>query len=230
MGRFPQPKGTKGSLKWTQLLINKCPELINNRLRDLGRVSHISEITWLSPIEKDDFAEYRNGAFLELLGIDLTKRPLATFWPSRGPQWDALGRAETGEIFLVESKAHIKELLSTGSQASRKSMILIERSLKEVQSFLRINPTADWSKVFYQYANRISHLYLLRELNNLPAFLVFQYFLGDREMAGPSTVKEWKSALELVNGVLGLRDSHKLSEYILEVFIDVQKIENATVI
>lgn len=227
MGRFPQSKDARGSLKWTQVVVNECPELINRPLREGCTLSSDIPISWLSPIHSDDFAEYRDQAFLQLLGVHLDKRPLETFWPNRGPQWDALGRSHSGELFLVESKAHVSEILSPGTSASAKSKILIERSLKELQSFLRVSPAVDWSAVLYQYTNRLAHLYLLRELNHLRAFLVFLYFVGDREMGGPWTVREWESAIQVVRGVLGLKDRNRLSKYVLDVFIDVAEIKKA---
>ena len=122
----------------------------------------------------------------------------------------------------MESKAHVSEVLSPGTSASTKSKTLIERSLKELQSFLRVSPAVDWSAVLYQYTNRLAHLYLLRELNHLRAFLAFLYFVGDREMEGPWTVREWKSAIQVVRGVLGLEDRNRLSKYILDV-VEIQK-------
>ncbi len=35
------------------------------------------------------------------------------------------------------------------------------------------------TKGFYQYINRLAHLYLLRVLNKIPAYLVFVYFVND---------------------------------------------------
>jgi len=96
-----------------------------------------------------------------------------------------------------------------------------------VQRFLGIHPIVDWSEVFYQYANRLAHLYLLRQLNDLPAFLIFLYFTGDKEMGVPSTPDEWKSAIQVVKGVLGLRENHRLSKYIIDIFIDITQINRA---
>ena len=225
MGRFPQLEGQRGSLKWVQRLVNECPELINRPLRNMCMIAESTGILWLSPNRADEFAEYRDQAFLDLLGIQLQRCPLHTFWPRQGPQWDALARADSGEVFLVESKAHVSEMLSPGTKASVRSKIIINRSLKEVQTYLGIQPLVDWSTIFYQYTNRLAHLYLLRQLNDVPAFLVFLYFLGDREMDGPSTPEEWKSAIQVVKGVLGLREGHKLSKFVLDVFIDVSRIE-----
>jgi len=62
-------------------------------------------------------------------------------------------------------------------------------------------------------------------LNDIPAFLVFLYFVRDKEMYGPSTLEEWESAIQVVKGVLGLPDHHRLSRYVLDIFINVDKIE-----
>jgi hypothetical protein len=44
--------------------------------------------------------------------------------------------------------------------------------------------------------NRLAHLYFLCELNGVPAFLVFVYFVNDQEMQGPTTKKEWQTETE----------------------------------
>jgi len=67
---------------------------------------------------------------------------------------------------------------------------IIERSLYEVMLFLKVRNSDNWTQSLYQYANRLAHLYLLRELNGIPAFLVFAYFVDDQEMHGPTTVRE----------------------------------------
>lgn len=87
--------------------------------------------------------------------------------------------------------------------------------------FLGVDPSIPWSGRLYQYANRIAHLYFLRELNNVPAFLVFLSFTGDSNMDGPGTEAEWKAAITLAKEILGLPKTHKLSKYIVDVFIDV---------
>jgi len=97
----------------------------------------------------------------------------------------------------------------------------------EVQAFLGVHPVVDWSQVFYQYTNRLAHLYLLRELNDIHAFLVFLYFIGDHEMDGPLTLREWKSAIQVVKGILGLREAHKLSKYVVDLFIDISEMQKA---
>jgi hypothetical protein len=70
----------------------------------------VGEVRRAAPCASDEYAEYRERAFLDRVGVTLSKRPLQSFWPAGGLQWDALGRAESGEVVLVEAKAHITEL------------------------------------------------------------------------------------------------------------------------
>jgi hypothetical protein len=51
MGRFQQPKGEKGSLRWVQYLVNQQPAILDEAI-GLGRVD------WRSPRAEDDYAEY----------------------------------------------------------------------------------------------------------------------------------------------------------------------------
>lgn len=106
---------------------------------------------------QDDYAEYRDQAFLDLLGIKLPTRRLAFFWPRGGPQWDALGRAASGEVILVEAKAHLNELYSPATNASESSLAQIQASLAETAQGLGVPAGYDCSRQFYQYANRLAH-------------------------------------------------------------------------
>ncbi|GAH84900.1 unnamed protein product, partial [marine sediment metagenome] len=137
----------------------------------LGRLGYAENetISWLSPLKEDEFAEYRDTQFIELLGAK-TEKPLENFWPSRGPQWDALARSNTGRLFMVEAKSHIPELISSLRAENEDSIRLIHESLKETKKYLNSSDEADWSRRFYQYTNRLAHLYFLRVLNKLPAY------------------------------------------------------------
>ena len=153
--RAVQPKGTRGSLKWIQMLVNQRPDLLDGLDRESCGLEPDEAIEWVSPLADDEYAEYRDASFLRRLGVDLRNRPLREFWPRRGPQWDALGRTDGGAVFLVEAKANIPELVSPASGAkSPASIALIDDSLKEVQRFLRVDTGIDWTGKLYQYANR----------------------------------------------------------------------------
>jgi hypothetical protein len=219
MARFPQPKAKKGSQRWFQKLVNDKPEILNSRIRSALNLSEEEHVEWRSPLKSDYYAEYRDDAFLNLLNVKLEKIPLSQFWPKGGPQWDALGKSASGKLFLVEAKSHIGELISSIGAKDDNSVRRIRRSLEETKSSLGSNAKVDWSRGFYQYANRLAHLYLLRQ-NDLPAYLVFVYFLNDSEMAGPATIDQWKGAIELLHTYLGIT-RHKLHKYTADVFIDV---------
>jgi hypothetical protein len=183
-------------------------------------------IKWVSPLRYDDMAEYRDEGFLQRLGVsERIGSPLSEFWPSRGPQWDALARTEDDRVLLVEAKANIPEIISGGTKATEPSLSLIQSSLQETMEYLHVSGKLDWSETFYQYANRLAHLYYLRVKNEIPAYLINVYFIGDRSVDGPQTVEEWKGAIQVMKALLGVGKRHKLSPYMADVFISSDEIE-----
>ena len=177
---------------------------------------------WKSPLQSDDYAEYRDNDFLKNLGIlNKIKYPLSDFWPNYGPQWDALGASGDG-IILVEAKANIPEMVSPGTGAKNpQSIKKIKNSLDEVKKYLSVSDAIDWTGTFYQYVNRIAHLYYLREKNQIKAHLLFIYFINDITVHGPKTKDEWLGAIQTMECYLGLAKKHKLRKYIHDIFIDV---------
>jgi hypothetical protein len=212
MGRFIQQRSSRGSQRWIQQLVNVHPNVLNDAI-GIGRID------WLSPLAADDHAEYRDQEFLDCLEIKSLKRPLSSFWPTRGPQWDALGQAETGEVILVECKAHITEIFSPPSRAQESSAQLIRASLDETKEALGALPGMDWTLRFYQYANRIAHAHFLRDHNGIPTKLVFLYIVGDIDMQGPGSRTEWEAAITVLQEALGMRG--RIPRYIHDAFVDV---------
>lgn len=180
-------------------------------------------IDWVSPLKSDEYAEYRDQAFLDKLEIRLEKNSLDEFWPARGPQWDALGKTSLGKVLLVEAKSHIPELISSLQAERTESKAKIQRSLEATKLAFSSHADVDWSKRFYQYTNRLAHLRLLR-MNDVPAYLVFVYFVNDAEMRGPSTASEWQGAERLLHSYLGI-GRHKLQKFIANVYLDVQELQ-----
>jgi hypothetical protein len=212
----------RGSQKWIQILVNEKPHLLDSIIARELNLSQDDRINWLSPLKSEGYTEYFDQAALDKMGVKLNRRPLTGFWPKNGPRWDALGKAAVSQkLLLVEAKSHIRELVSS-ARASPASLQKIRESLDETKRFLSSSSAADWTVGFYQFVNRLAHLYLLRR-NDLQAYLVFVYFLNDVEMSGPTTVKEWQAALDLLYAYLGL-GRHKLQKYIFDVFIDVSQI------
>ncbi|MFC1839814.1 hypothetical protein ACFL1N_09550 [Thermodesulfobacteriota bacterium] len=226
MKRYPQSTDSHGSLKWTQKLINEKPELLNAGIKNTFSLAQDEKIEWVSPLKSDEYAEYRDDAFIQKLGINLNKKTLKEFWPNGGPQWDALGRTNQGKCFLVEAKAHVGEIVSKPSQAEGRSLEKIKRSLDETKQYVNSKSSADWSSYFYQYTNRLTHLYFLWVLNSIPTYLIFIYFLNDKEMKGPETKAEWLSALKVMKKYLGIR-RNKLNKFVGEMFIDVRDLQRA---
>ena len=222
MARFVQAEANKGSQKWIQRLINEKPQILNSLTRSNQFVTEKDDIQWLSPLKEDNYAEYRDEACLKLLKITLTSYPLNDFWPKNGPQWDALGKSTSGKLFLVEAKSHIPELISTLKASNPTSADKILRSLERARKSFGAKSNFGWSKTFYQYANRLAHVDLLRR-NGLSAYLLFVYFLNDSEMAGPETADEWKGAIRLVHCCLGLHE-HSLKDFVADIFIDTKNL------
>ncbi len=213
MTRIRQGRKLRGSQRWIQDLVNTYPEVLDEAI-GLGKID------WRSPLVEDDYAEYRDEAALDRIDFHLRHRSLESFWPTRGPQWDALGKAESGEAILVEAKAHIGELFSGATRASETSARKIRASLREVMTGLHAKPGLDWSSRFYQYTNRLAHGYLLSRLNKLHCRLVFLYLIGDTEMNGPGTRAEWEAATRVLHEALGLPRSP--ARFVAEVFVDLR--------
>jgi hypothetical protein len=101
--KVPQPTGNKGSLKWVQILINRASAILDKTIMEKLKLDSI-KINWVSPLEKDNYAEYRNGDFLARLGLQNLNGKLRDFWPNGGPQWDDLEIIkEQGSYFLAEA-------------------------------------------------------------------------------------------------------------------------------
>ena len=215
----PQKEGQRGSLKWIQRAVNDHPELLNAPI--LAQLSPARSIDWRSPLRGYGYAEYRDGEALDLLGTSDLRSNLEKFWPAQGPQWDALGLTDRGDLLLVEAKAHIKELCSPGTAAGADSRAWIERSLGEASAALQAKGgRAAWTDLFYQLANRLAFLWFFRE-SGKPAWLVLANFVGDEEMDGPKTAAEWQAAYQVAYYAMGLRRDHPLSRYVIHVYPDV---------
>lgn len=211
MGRIAQGCATRGSQRWLQ-------EYVNGRREELDAVVGLGPLEWLSPLAEDDFAEYRDGAFLTRLGVELERRRLASFWPRGGPVWDGLARTAAGACVLVEAKAHVSELASSCVASAPASLATIRAAFRETQRGLGVAGDADWCGGYYQYANRLAHAYLLNELNRVPAELVFLYCVGDADVHGPAAEREWRDSIEIVHRRLAVE---RLPAYVHEVFLDV---------
>ena len=223
MSRIEQPSSGRGSLRDIQLLINKNRLIIDKEIKAIFKELTNEVIIWQSPLEADNYAEYRDDSFIDKIELDTKEIQLREFWPIRGPQWDALATTANKSIILVEAKANIPEIVSSPTSAGLISKKLIDKSLNETKKYLEVKNNVDWSGKFYQYTNRLAHLYFLRVRRNKPAYLINIYFIGDKSVNGPSTEIEWRAALQVMYLYLGLT-KHKLSKYMADIFIDVNEL------
>jgi len=200
------------------LAVQHAHEILNLPLyAALGLPSGI-DIDWRSPLSADGFKEYRDEEALRQLGVSLNVLSLRDFWPARGPVWDGLARTSAGDVILLEAKAHIAELASPPTKAGQDSLKKIAAAFQMVRAEIAPRSSSSWTSTFYQYANRLAFLYLLRK-NGVPAHLVHVMFLNATDVEGPRTIAEWQGALELLRSALGLRN-HSLKPFVHELYID----------
>lgn len=227
MSRKTYTEETHGSQKDLQILANQHQDILNHELSKI--LNKTIKLEWLSPLKDDDYAEYVDQDFINRLDINSRIiKPLNDFWPNGGANWDGLAK-DNETFFLIEAKSHISEQMieSTGA-TSIESINLIKKSLEETKAFLDVKSDVSWCKEnYYQYANRIAHLYYLREINKIDAHLLFIYFLNDKTVTGKSETKEdWKQAINDVYKKLELEKNNKLSDFIHNIFIDTNLLKN----
>ena len=73
MARFPQKSNSHGSLKNLQVAINIKKKYLDCEISKV--VGKQMKIDWKSPLQPDDYAEYRDEDFLKKLGISNNKIP-----------------------------------------------------------------------------------------------------------------------------------------------------------
>lgn len=68
-----------GSQRWLQVAVNRKPQLLLSALRRSGAIGPRVSVTWQSPLEADEFREYRDQSALTKAQISTLKKPLADF-------------------------------------------------------------------------------------------------------------------------------------------------------
>lgn len=199
----------RGSQRQLQDYVNLYQSQFNAALlAELPEPLQHATIEWVSPRAEEDYLEYQDYRFLEAVGLRAFPAQLKDFWPPGGPCWDALGILRSGIpnsfpfALLVEAKSHIPEVRSAGCQASSLSLAKIQRALEEAKNWCGADPKADWTGPLYQSANRIAHLYFIRQKLNRPCLLVNVHFVNDPYR--PTSLADWQFAVESIKSELGL--------------------------
>jgi hypothetical protein len=203
-----------GSRLQMQVYVNSRADELSAVLREAFPELNEASVEWVSPLEADDYREYRDGAFLEKLNLERHRSELGKFWPARGPVWDGLATA--GEsVILAEAKSYPDEFYSTGCKAEAAASVeKIRQALARTQEWLGLDPDPErWmyqlredepSSSLYQSANRYSHLFFLREVAGVDACLAHVLFLEDHTFK-PATRDDWVESLIRIEDDLGLR-------------------------
>src|ERR1039458_9816049 len=203
-------RAARGSRRQMQDYVNSFPRCLNEavlRALPAGAGRAAARIEWLSPLESDNYRQYRDRTFLQHLGLEDSAGRLAAYWPRLGPCWDGLGLLRVGkesrrEILLVEAKSSVNEVEDLGCRAPATSIPLILDAFLEIREWLGADDTSAWLGPLYQTANRFAHLHFLRNRLGLPAWLGPVYFLNDP--IGPESRTDWLAAIAGVAARLGL--------------------------
>lgn len=106
-----------GSQLQVQIYVNqRAGELSQKIIQGLPSLASLGpHLRWVSPLEKDKFAEYQDNAFLKACGFEHFSFDLRKFWPRGGPVWDALDSVEYGEVNTKKSPTCRGQKPSTGN-------------------------------------------------------------------------------------------------------------------
>lgn len=198
-----------GSQLQIQLYVNRHPAALNEKI--LGALPALASlhpsIRWVSPLEQERFVEYQDEAFLRAVGLAEKADMLRGFWPAGGPVWDALAVVDVPGnkpgVLLVEGKSYPDEFYGNGTMAKNPhSIARIQESFARVKGFLKARDV-DWMHArLYQSANRLAHLYFLREVIGVQAWLVDVCFINDPHR--PTSLDQWMVCIPRIVEELGL--------------------------
>ena len=216
---------THGSQLQTQLYVNRHPKALTSRvLAALPTLAtHHPKIEWVVPLESGKFAEARDRTMLSALKLDHLAADLLSFWPARGPVWDALAicRLTDGKdgVLLAEGKSYPREMYSSGTQAGKSgsdrataNLHQIERAIAWVQGRLGVPlDVKRWldpldsekpSSSLYQTANRLAYAVWLRS-HGIEAWVCHLLFVDDK-LHHPTSRSDWDEALKKADRELGI--------------------------
>lgn len=208
----------KGSRLCIQKVIN------SDWKKKLDQEIGLGEITWLSPLREDNYAEYqlKEPYIANQLGIPIESYK---FWPSNQPQWDAIG-VSGNTVILVEAKAHIDEFKNNSTATSEVSIEKIDSAMFGVfeRHFSQGNFDL-WKVGYYQMANRLTFLDKMNDIlrpQGREAKLVLLSFVNDcsyRKTPLDIWEKKYQSIFQDMTG------SSEVPDDVVMVYLDVEDLE-----
>ena len=102
------------------------------------------------------------------------------FWPQTGQaqNWD--GICKIGETYVfIEAKAHIREI-GSDSSAKEEGIKKIQKAFEKTRDYYKISNVNDWTRRYYQLANRIAFIYFLNSCG-IRSKLLNIYFINGYE-------------------------------------------------
>jgi hypothetical protein len=198
-----------GSQLQVQIYVSRKADILSKAvIRSLAAVGkNAPSVRWTAPLEAELFKEPVDQAFLLALGLEDAMEAFRQFWPSGGPNWDALAVLGDGArrdgVLLVEAKSYPEEMYGPGCRATNPTSLgIIQRSLAAAQKWFGAAPGTDWTGRLYQYANRLAHVYFLRHELRVDAWLVNLCFTDDGTTR-LTTAAQWHRVIPTFKRELG---------------------------
>jgi hypothetical protein len=231
-------KGSKRHICW---YVNDAREYLDAALFSASptlAAAAASDIAWVSPLAADGYEELWNERFLQRLDLlDDHLDSFQKFWPfkpwkdnkvsPRGtPHWDAVARVPLDGggrgVVMVEAKAHRGELVKPNdkSKADEQSLAKIKNSFARVRDYYGV-PLASpaWESCYYQFCNRLAHLWWMNEQAEVPTWLVWALIVDDPVWRDRVTAPQWHRAFDDIKSKIGLPTQHALSDKISVVYL-----------
>jgi hypothetical protein len=231
-------KGSKRHICW---YVNEAAGGLNAALFSASpslAAAAVSDPTWVSPLADEGYDELWNERFLERLDLlDEHLESFHEFWPfkpwsngkvnPRGtPHWDAVARVPLSRgsqgVLMVEAKAHRGELLKPNdkSKADAESLAKIRKSFGQVRNYFGVAETEPpWESGYYQFCNRLAHLWWMNERAKVPTWLVWVLIVDDSVWRDRMTAPQWHEAFQTIKRKVGLPEEHRLADKISVVYL-----------
>lgn len=164
------------------------------------------DITWVSPLASEKYAELQDETFWPGIGRTDLVATAHGWWPDRGgPSWDAVALAhKTGApdiVVLIEAKAHPGEFGPAPCGAKAASRAMIRAAVGQTRDALKSDATTDtWLGGYYQLANRLAWARWLRDRGQDTVF-AHVLFANDQSHK-PTTSTELLDAARLAHATL----------------------------